>query len=134
MKKIVIHLFIFLILVMPVLSSAWAPGDSLVPCTNTAVNGAIPSNQLCDFTAFLTLINNIINFILVYMAVPIAAIMFVYAGFELVTSGGSTEKRGTAKNVFTNAVIGLILAAAAWIIIKWILSIVAPGTFSWIGF
>lgn len=87
----------------------------------------------CDFNFFMDLINNIINFILYFMAIPIAAIMFAYAGFDLVISGGEASKRTQAKNIFTNAVLGLILAAASWLIIKYVLMILGyNGT--WIGF
>ena len=81
----------------------------------------------------MTLVNNVINFILYGMVIPIAAIMFAYAGFELVTSGGSTEKRGLAKKVFTNVVIGLIIAVASTIIVKLILSTLGFDA-SWILF
>jgi hypothetical protein len=50
------------------------------------------NHKPCDFKAFLTLINGIINFILFYIAIPISALMFAFAGFEMVTSGGSEEK------------------------------------------
>ncbi len=101
-------------------------GGGLVPCDNS-------SGNLCDFNALMKLVNTVIKFILYDMVIPIAAIMFVYAGFELVTSGGSTEKRGIAKKVFTNAVIGLIIAVAAFLIIRTILSILGYSG-SWIGF
>jgi hypothetical protein len=128
MKKIIkslipltISLVIFLMLIMPVVSLA----DGLVPCDNSAGN-------LCDFKQLMNLVNTIIHFALFYMAIPIAAIMFAYAGFELVSSGGSTEKRGLAKKVFTDAVIGLVLAAAAWLIIRTILLILGYDG-AWIG-
>jgi hypothetical protein len=134
-KKFVIRnsafVIIFMLLIMPVVSFA-AVGDPLVPCNNTPdANGVIA--QPCNFNALMTLVNTVIHFALFYMAVPIAAIMFVYAGFELVSSGGSTEKRGIAKKVFTNAVIGLVLAAAAWLIIRTVLSILGYNG-AWIGF
>jgi Type IV secretion system pilin len=115
-KKFLINnsafVIVFMLLIMPSLSFAYTLGDPLVPpCTN------------CGWNDLLLLVNNVITFILEYMVIPIAAIMFVYAGFELVTSGGSTEKRGIAKKVFTNTVIGLILAVAATLIVKMILSI-----------
>ncbi len=112
-KKFTISFVIFLMLVIPIFSFA----ASLVPCGTTA------NPAPCDFNALMTLINNIINFIFVYMAVPIAAIMFVYAGFLMVTSGGSTENVSRAKSIFKDAVFGLIIAIAAWIIVKTILSI-----------
>lgn len=97
--------------------------------------GLIPCNQgaECDFKAFLTLINNVIRFILVYLAVPICAIMFAYSGFLLVTAGEETASARTkAKDIFTNAAIGLLLVAGAYLIIKTLLSILGYNA-SWIG-
>ncbi len=127
--KFLISFAVFLILVIPVFSFAYKLGDPIIPC-GTTINPAP-----CNFQAFITLINNAIGFIFLGLVVPIAALMFFYAGFELVTSGGSTEKRGIAKRVFTNAVIGLVIAAGAWLIVKVILSTLSsPGTWTWIGF
>ncbi len=104
---------------MPVFSYA----ASLVPCVGAD----------CNFNALLNLVNTVLRFILFDMVVPIAAIMFAYAGFLLVTSGGSSEAKTKAKDIFTNAVFGLIIAVAAWLIIHEILSILGyEGT--WIGF
>ena len=106
-----------LVIVMPVFSFAAQDPElgGLVPCDNV--------NTPCNFTAFMTLINKVIDFIFKYMAVPIAAIMFFYAGFLMVTSGGSSESKTRAKSIFSNAVLGLVAAAAAWLIVKTILSI-----------
>lgn len=87
----------------------------------------------CSFKTLMTLINTVIRFILFSLAVPIAALMFVYAGFQMVTSGGNAHKSEQAKKIFANAVIGLALAAAAWLIIELILSIFGYSG-SWIGF
>ncbi|HEV7423575.1 MAG TPA: hypothetical protein VGO21_00095 [Candidatus Paceibacterota bacterium] len=144
MKKLLIALTIsavmFLMLIVPAFSSA----AGLVPCDNKpAMNGnqvaknpddgTIRYDNPCDFIALMALVNNVIKFILFELALPIAAVMFFYAGFELVTSGGSTEKRGTAKKVFTNAAIGLCIAAAAWLIIRTLLAILGYHG-AWIGF
>ena len=107
---------------MPALSLA----EVLVQCDNSKGN-------LCDFNALMALVNRVIGFILYGMVIPIAAIMFAYAGFELVTSGGSTEKIGKAKKIFTDVVIGLIIAMAAFLIIRTILSILGYEG-DWIGF
>lgn len=147
--KFLVLFSIFLVLIAPSFSYAL----SLVPCDNTPTiipgsstqnaDGTITKNTPdiiqykgsgpCDFNALMKMVNTIIYFILFYMAIPIAAIMFTYAGFELVTSGGSTEKRGTARKVFTNAVIGLTIAVACWLIVKLILSILGYSG-AWIGF
>ena len=107
-------------------SSSGITGD-LVPCGTTTNPGD------CNFNALIKLVNNVVNFILFRLAVPIAAIMFAYAGFELLTAGGETSKLTKAKTIFTNVAIGLVIAAAAWLIVHTILTILGYSG-SWIGF
>lgn len=116
--------FILIWLIVPAISLAYTLGDPLVPPC---------SGRDCNFGALMTLVDNVITFILKYMAVPIAAIMFVYAGFLMVTAGGS-EAKTKAKGIFFNTVLGLIFAVAAWLIVKTILSIMGYTDASWIGF
>ena len=100
----------------------------LVPCDGSA-------EKPCGFYQFLTLINTVVKFIFLNLIIPIAAIMFAYAGFELVTSGGETSKREKAKKIFTNVAFGLAIAVAAFLIVQTILSIVGYKTsWDWFGF
>ncbi len=139
MKKFLISALIFLLLTVPIFSfaqqnpPAWG---GLIPCSNTAEvdPSAVTPKGKCDFNAFMKLIDNIIKFLLFTLAIPIAAIMFFYAGLLLVTAGEETASARTkAKGIFTNAVFGLVLAAAAWLIIRTILSILGYQG-DWIGF
>jgi len=103
---------------------------ALVPCGTSG-------GEDCGFKHIFELINKVVTFILFVMAVPIAAIMFAYAGFLLITSGGETSKRTKAKKIFTNVAIGIILAVGAFLIVKTILSLVGYNTGSgwqWFGF
>ncbi|MBY0376448.1 hypothetical protein K2P96_00535 [Patescibacteria group bacterium] len=115
------------------------PDKGTTPATdNGVINGLVPCNTsknpgTCDIKSFMTLINTVIQFILFKMVVPIAAIMFAYAGFLMVTSGGSVETWSKAKSIFGNVALGLIIAIAAYLIIRTILSILG-FTGSWIGF
>jgi amino acid transporter len=124
LKKILIFTFIFLLLVMPVFSFAAVSVGGLVPCDNSAT-------QPCNFTALMSLINKVIDFIFKALVVPIAAVMFAYAGFLLITAGGG-EGKTKAKKIFTSAVIGLLFAAGSWIIVKTLLSILGYKG-AWIG-
>jgi len=105
-------------------ASTTLPGG-LVPCDNVGTK--------CDFNALLAMINGVIHFILFFMVVPISAIMFAYAGFLLITAGGEAAgARTKAKNIFTDAVIGLIIAVACWLIVSTVLHILGYDG-SWIG-
>lgn len=120
-KKIIISLSVFLILIIPVIS--FAVNTPLVTCYNN-----------CGFKELMDLINRIIQFILFDMVLPIAAIMFAYAGILLITAGGNTSSARTkAKDVFKSGVLGLGLALGAFIIIRTLLSIIGYEG-SWIGF
>ncbi|PJC49310.1 hypothetical protein CO033_02135, partial [Candidatus Nomurabacteria bacterium CG_4_9_14_0_2_um_filter_32_10] len=104
------------------------PGMGLVPCDGSA-------EHPCDFYQLLDLINKVINFIIVGLVIPIAAIMFAYAGFELLTSGGETSKREKAKSIFLNVAIGLIVVVAAFLIVQTVLSIAGyDKSWDWFGF
>ncbi|OGI82227.1 hypothetical protein A3I95_00635 [Candidatus Nomurabacteria bacterium RIFCSPLOWO2_02_FULL_44_12] len=123
MTKFLISIFIFFLLISPALSLAQGnEGTGLIPC-GTLVDASGKVTNSCGFGDFMKLINWVIDFILKKLALPIAAIMFVYAGFLMVTGGGSTEAAGKARKIFTSTALGLILAAAAWVIVKAFLSI-----------
>lgn len=107
-KKVLIYSLVFMFLITPIVSF----GAPLVQCKDG-----------CGWNDLMTLINTVITFILFRMAIPIAAIMFAYAGILLLTSGGDPAKKTKAKELFTGVAIGLIIAAAAWLIINTILSI-----------
>lgn len=125
MKKtiqFIISLAVFVLIVLPVFSFS----AGLVPCGGTG-------QPACDFTQFMNLINKVIKFIIVALAVPISAVMFFYAGFLMVTSAGSAESKTKAKNVFSNTLFGLAIAVASWLIVRTILFILGYKG-DWIGF
>jgi amino acid transporter len=120
-------LIFFVLLIIPLVSFAEIPPASdwkgLVPCID---------GKACDFGQLLLLVDNLVKFALYGMAIPIAAVSFAYTGFKIITAPGG-EAVTKAKNVFTNTVLGLILAFAAFVIVKTVLAILGY-TGTWIGF
>ena len=93
----------------------------------TGPNKGQPTNekeigQPCDFEDAMQLIRNIINFLLFKIATPIAGLVICYAGFQLLTSGGSSEKKTKAKHVLMNMILGYVIALGAWLIVNTIFS------------
>ena len=128
MKKIT-NFLIFISVLCVFLLPAVSFGADLIPCNTTA------HPEPCEFKHVMDLINNVISFILFDMVVPIAAIMFAYAGILLIFSGGDTGKRAKAKSIFINVAIGFIIAIAAWLIVEFILNLLGyDKTWNWFGF
>ena len=130
-NKFLIITLILIIFTAPILSFAQT-STGLVRCGRVADSTANPprlvADPACTFDDIMNLINRVINFILTTLVIPIAAIMFAYAGVLLVTAGGEVaSKRTKAKEIFTNALIGLVIAVACWLIVKTVLSILGYG-------
>ena len=133
--KIIISFIFLLILFMPVLSMAavtYPTNGGLVPCGTerdplvTDASGKQTGGEIknpCDFNYLLQMINIIVDFVLFKILIPLAAIMFAYVGVLLLTSGGESSKKTKAKGIFWNVVWGIVIAAAAWLIIHTILTL-----------
>jgi hypothetical protein len=98
-------------------------GGNGTTTTQTLVGGIVPCDGVvtkCTFEKIKDLVNRVILYI-IYLTIPIGAIMFAYAGFLLLTKGSSEEARTKAKGIFINVVIGVVVILAAFLIIKTIL-------------
>ncbi|MCI0542507.1 family 16 glycosylhydrolase [bacterium] len=98
----------------------------LVPCGTHATppEGFAPGDQAnkvaedCQFADLIELIQRVMNYLLFAFAIPLAAIIFTYAGFLYLTAGGDTGKISRAHSIFLYVVVGLVVALAAWLIVK----------------
>lgn len=95
----------------------------LVPC-GTERDGENKITNPCGFSHIFALIKNVMDYLFLGFILPVSAILFAYAGFELVTSGGDTEKKSKAKSIFINVLIGLVVSLGAFLIVKTVLNIV----------
>lgn len=78
----------------------------LVPC----------SGSECTACKLFGLANNIVQF-LILIAISIATISIVWAGFLLISAGGDSGKVTKAKSVFVNVLIGIIIALTGFLIV-----------------
>ena len=84
--------------------------------------GIVTCYQDCGFKEFIELVNRVIN-LLLYFALTLAVISFMYAGFLLIFSGGSESKVSEAKSIFWKVLSGIVLAFLAWTIVHFILGL-----------
>jgi hypothetical protein len=78
-------------------------------------------------TDLFTIIGRIINIVLGFVGVILLGI-FLYSGFEWMTSGGDPKKVDSAKTRLRNAVVGLIIIMSAFAIVNFILNALLGAT------
>jgi len=105
--------FVGVLFAMPVIVSAQG-FTPIVQCGTTQ----FPAE--CDFKALVAMGERIIGFLVFVIAVPIATILFVWAGFLYVSSGANPSNKDKAKKIFMNVLVGLLIALGAWLIINFI--------------
>jgi hypothetical protein len=82
----------------------------------------------CSACNFVDLANNLIRWLFGAVFVIFAVLMAV-AGFGLVTSGGNQSALDAAKSKFQNAIVGIIIIMAAWLIVDTVMKgLLAGGT------
>jgi len=102
-----------------------APSERLPNTNNAPENdggrGLVPCDGPdCNFCHLGELVNNVLNW-LIGIFVAVAVIIFVWAGFRLLTSGGNPDTIAWVKQRFLNVLIGLLLMLSAWLIIDLLL-------------
>ncbi|MBI2673727.1 MAG: hypothetical protein HYX23_00380 [Candidatus Zambryskibacteria bacterium] len=86
----------------------------------------------CTFGHLILLAKNLIN-ALVILSTFLATAAFAYAGFILLTSGGSEGQRDKAKDVFKKVLKGYLWILGAWLVVYTITSALLNPGFSILG-
>jgi hypothetical protein len=110
---------------MPMFAFGQAPGpvgtpdEGLIPCGNTKVDNTV--SDPCTFGDLITLAQTVINFLIFKIAAPLAAVMFIWAGFLYLTAAGNEGQVKKAHELFWAVFIGLVIALAAWLMVSLVL-------------
>jgi len=115
MKKIILFSIFYFLLSTLIVEAA------LVPCGTS-------TTPPCTWCHLMQLIKNVIDF-LMYIVIPLAAVMIVVGGIFIMTAGGSTERVSKGREIVTAAIVGLLIALLSWLIIDTIIKIIAGGSF-----
>lgn len=106
-KKTIIHTLVLLIILSPLVVFADS-AQGLVPNCEGAT---------CDFEDFIQLITNVVNFA-VKVAIAFSAVVFAYAGWLYLTSGGDEGKIKQAHELFIKVLWGFLFALGAFLIVQ----------------
>lgn len=75
----------------------------------------------CTFNDLITLANRIIRFLMIDVAVPLAALGFMYAGARLVIFQNKEGEWTKAKEIFGDIALGFGIILGAYVLIKTVL-------------
>lgn len=113
MRRVACSGLIGLYLLVPAVTSA-SVWKALVP-PDCDVQGGCQS--ICDLAQ---LIQNIINDGII-LATFLAAVLFAWAGFRMLTAGGDAHQIASAKKVFSAVFVGFLIVLSAWLIVDTIM-------------
>ena len=118
-----LSLFVIILLLTPSFGLAALP-QQIVPKTCDG-----PNCSICDLA---TLAQNILN-TAIFIAVFAAAVLFAWAGWKYLTAGGDSSKVSSARGIFFNVMIGLVIIIAAWLIVDTLMHTLTGTSFgqSW---
>jgi hypothetical protein len=91
----------------------FAYGAGLVPCGGT-------DEPACQTCYALGLINSVNSWLVGILSIA-AAIMFIIAGFRIVTAQGNPSVLKSAKDMITNVAIGFMIVLAAWLFVDFLM-------------
>lgn len=123
MRKLLIVLSSFFLLTATTTPVGTVSAFNLFPtkvCQATDTGGS--KSSVCETpkdnsNPVARLIGTVVNLVAL-IAGAVAVLMIIVAGYQLVTSGGSAETVTKARNRIIGALIGLIIIALAWTIIR----------------
>ncbi|MBP6881156.1 MAG: hypothetical protein KBC35_00845 [Candidatus Pacebacteria bacterium] len=107
------------LIVVPMVSFA-----DFIPCDGSSANGGIA----CTECHFVQMGNTILKW-LIGVLFAVFAVVAAMGGFGLVTSGGNQQALEDAKEKLKNALIGLIIVLAAWLLVDTVMrGLLSSGT------
>jgi hypothetical protein len=88
--------------------------------TDPSEGGLVRCGYDCDFDDAIEAIDRIMKYI-IYMSVPIATLLFAYAGGLYFADRGSESQVKKAHGVFSATVWGIVIMLCAWLIVHTII-------------
>ncbi len=76
--------------------------------TSQSPGGNVTLKNPLGSTSFIQIINNILNY-LIYISIPILALMILIGGFQILTARDNPEKVNKGRHTIMYAVIGFII-------------------------
>ena len=115
-KVIIIVLLLFSAFVAIPSSHVWAASPKEEACAGVSAAGG----SCTDSGDVNRVINIVVNMLSAIVGI-VAVIMVIIGGFKYVTSNGDSNSIQSAKNTIVYAIVGVIIAALAQVIVRFVL-------------
>ncbi|MBA3723970.1 MAG: hypothetical protein H0W89_03710 [Candidatus Levybacteria bacterium] len=117
MQKFVLSLLTLLTFFFTVLPTpAYAQFQDWGGCTQTVAVPGGGNAQIATLNCLPVVFSNVVNALLMFVG-TVAVVFIVYAGIQLVMSGGDPKKVAAARQIITYALLGLVLVLLSFFII-----------------
>lgn len=80
------------------------------------------NTEACTFSDFFVLLNKVMNFLVISVATPLAALLIAYGGAYIVVYASNSSKRAEGKKIIFTTLKGFVLVLAAFVIVKFIIT------------
>lgn len=88
-------------------------GESFCPCCQYPDGWSEP----CHLDDIVAMIDKILRAVL-YLSFYVAVIMFLYAGFKMITAAGNPKQIQEGKDIIWYTVVGMLWAFGAWLVVN----------------
>lgn len=113
-SKIILILLLLAVIATPLVSLAeYSAKKGLVPCGSTA-SGV----EYCSLCHLYVLIQNILDFVMWYIAPVVAVLAIGIAGFKILISGANPGQRADGYKIIKTTITGLAIMFAAWVVMN----------------
>jgi hypothetical protein len=96
---------------------------AIVFAQTALTNSVVPKNcqgadaaTKCGVCDLAQLAQNILN-TAIFVLIVLSAVMFAWAGWKMLSSGGNSSEYAAGKRIFGNVIIGLLIVLGAWVVI-----------------
>jgi hypothetical protein len=109
----------------------------LINAPTLAIAAGLPTGGIvtckgadCTVCNLATTAQNVLN-TAIYILIFLSAVIIAWAGFKMLTAGGSSEGYAQGKSMLVNVIIGLVIVLAGWIVIDTVMRTLVNQNSSW---
>lgn len=126
-KRHTLNAVLFFALGLTLFAWPFAAGaqGGLVPCGS-------PGQPACNTCHLITLANNVIDFLVKSIILPLTALGILVAGLTLLTAAGSEDRHKRGIEMLRAIVIGFFVTMVAWVILNTVLGTLVDPNYNFL--